>query len=128
MAANGRTATAPVTRQVRTYFAPVNRATQTPVVFDAAGQGGFVLDAPPAPWISLGGIQGFTRKVGSKIAAVQTGVPAAALGQVRETVQAQGSFQFTNWTKLTMALATGSQHMNILSAASGASSSRDCSR
>jgi hypothetical protein len=47
-----------------------------------------------------------------------TGIPAAALEQVRETVQAQVSLQFLSWTKLTMALATGSQHMNVLTAAS----------
>jgi hypothetical protein len=35
-------------------------------------------------------------------------------------LQAQVSLQFLSWTKLTMALATGSQHMNLLAAASGA--------
>jgi hypothetical protein len=98
----------------------VNRATQTPVLFDPSEQGRFSLDAPPAPWISLGWIQGFTRKPGSKSAPVLTGIPAAALSQVRETLQAQVSLQFLNWTKLTMALATGSQHMNVLATASGA--------
>jgi len=120
MAANWFSAPAPVTRRVRGYFAPVNRATQTPVLFDPAEQGNFSLDAPPSPWISLGWIQGFTRKAGSKSATVQAGIPAAALEQVRETVQAQVSLQFLSWTKLTMALATGSQHMNVLAAASGA--------
>ncbi len=43
-----------------------------------------------------------------------------AVAQVRETLEAQVSFQFLSWTKLTMALATGSQHMNLLAAASGA--------
>jgi hypothetical protein len=45
-----------------------------------------------------------------------TGIPAAPLEQVRETLQAQVSLQFLSWTKLTMALATGSQHMNVLAA------------
>ena len=69
MAANWFSAPAPVARRVRAYFAPVNRAAQTPVLFDPAEQGGFSLDAPPAPWISLGWIQEFTRKPGSKISA-----------------------------------------------------------
>jgi hypothetical protein len=120
MAVNWFSAPAPVTRRVRAYFAPVNRTAQAPVLFDPSEQGGFSLDAPPAPWISLGWIQGFTRKPGSKTAAVLTGIPAATLGQVRETVEAQVSFEFLSWTKLTMALATGSQHMNLLVPASGA--------
>jgi hypothetical protein len=90
------------------------------VLFDPAEQGGFSLDAPPAPWISLGWIQEFTRKAGSKSAAVLTGIPASVLEQVRETLEAQVSLEFLSWTKLTMALATGSQHMNLLTSASGA--------
>ncbi|HMD76555.1 MAG TPA: hypothetical protein VKG86_04185 [Terracidiphilus sp.] len=119
MAANWFSAPAPVARRVRGYFAPVNRAAQTPVLFDPAEQGGFSLDAPPAPWISLGWIQEFTRKPGSKTSPVLAGIPAGTLEQVRETLQAQVSLQFLSWTKLTMALATGSQHMNLLAPGSG---------
>jgi hypothetical protein len=118
-------APAPVARRVRAYFAPVNRAAQTPVLFDPSEQSGFNLDVPPAPWISLGWIQDFARKPASKSTALLTGVPAAALEQVRETLQAQVSFEFLSWTKLTMALATGSQHMNVLAAASGAVQAAD---
>jgi len=125
MALNWFSAPAPVARRVRGYFAPVNRAAQTPVLFDPSEQGAFSLDAPPAPWISLGWIQGFTRKPGSKTSAVLTGIPAATLEQVRETLEAQVSLEFLSWTKLTMALATGSQHMNLLAAASGAAASAD---
>ncbi len=103
----------------------MNRATQTPVLFDASEQGSFNLDAPPAPWISLGWIQDFTRKPASKTSPVLTGIPAATLEQVRETLEAQVSFEFLSWTKLTMALATGSQHMNLLAAASGAAAAAD---
>ena len=106
-------------RRVRAYFAPVNRAAQTPVLFDPAQQGGFSLDAPPAPWIGLGWIQEFVRTPGSRTAPVLTGIPAAPLDQVRETLAAQVSCQFLSWTKLTMALATGSQHMNLLAPAIG---------
>jgi hypothetical protein len=103
----------------------VNRTTQTPVLFDPAEQGGFSLDAPPSPWISLGWIQEFTRKAGSKSAAVLTGIPASSGSQVRETLEAQVSLEFLSWTKLTMALATGSQHMNLLAPASGAALAAD---
>jgi hypothetical protein len=125
MATNWFSAPAPVARRVRGYFAAVNRSAQTPVIFDPAAQGGFTLDAPPTPWISLGWIQEFTRKAGSKSAAVLTGIPASPLEQVRETLEAQVSLEFLSWTKLTMALATGSQHMNVLAPASGASAAAD---
>lgn len=115
----------PVVRRVRGYFAPVNRGTGTPVVFDPAQMAGFSLDAPPAPWVSLGWIRNFARKSASKTAAVMTGVPATVLEQARESVDAQVSLQFLSWTKLTMGLATGSQHMNLLMPASGAAGAAD---
>ena len=125
MAANWISAPAPVARRVRAYFAPVNRPAQAPVLFDAAQQGAFNLDAPPSPWISLGWIQEFARKPASKTTAILTGIPASPLEQVRETLQAQVSLQFLSWTKLTMALATGSQHMNLLMPASGITAAAD---
>ena len=120
MASTWFSAPSPVARRVRAFFAPVNRAAQLPVLFDPAQQGNFNLDSPPAPWIDLGWIQGFTRKPQSKSAPILTGIPAATLTQVRETLEAQVSFEFLSWTKLTMALATGSQHMNVLTPAPGA--------
>jgi hypothetical protein len=118
-------APAPVTRQVRAYFAPVNRLQQAPAVFDPSGQASFNLDAPSSPWISLGWIQNFVRKATSQSAALMSGTPASASAQVRESLQAQVSFEFLSWTKLTMALATGSQHMNVLQAASDAAPAAD---
>ncbi|MDR3735639.1 MAG: hypothetical protein P4L10_08895, partial [Acidobacteriaceae bacterium] len=82
MTANWFSAPAPAARRVRAYFAPVNRTSQTPVLFDAAQQGGFNLDAPPSPWISLGWIKEFSRKSASKTSAVLTGIPASPLEQV----------------------------------------------
>jgi len=125
MATNWFSAPSPVARRVRGYFAPVNRVTQTPVLFDPAEQAGFSLDAPPAPWISLGWVQSFARKSGSKCSAVLAGIPAGTLEQVREILAAQVSLEFLSWTKLTMAVATGSQHMNILAASSGAVAAAD---
>jgi hypothetical protein len=125
MAANWYADPAPVSRRARAYFAPVNRATQTPTLFDPAEQGKFSLDAPPAPWIELGWIQGFTRRSASKTAPLLAGIPASPLEQVRESLLAEVSFQFLSWTKLTMALATGSQHMNLLAAATGTAPAAD---
>jgi hypothetical protein len=70
-------------------------------------------------------VQDFVRKTASKSAALMTGIPAAPLEQVRETLEAQVSLNFLSWTKLTMGLATGSQHMNILAPAIGASPAAD---
>ena len=125
MAATWFSAPAPVARRVRAYFAPVNRVSQTPVLFDPSEQGTFSLDAPPVPWISLGWIDHFSRRPASKTSPVLSGIPAATLEQVRETLQAQVSLQFLSWTKLTMALATGSQHMNLLAPGSGATGAAD---
>lgn len=125
MTATSFSAPAPVTRRVRAYFAPVNRAAQAPVLFDPSQSMSFNLDAPPAPWIDLGWIEGFTRKAASKSGAIITGIPAAPLEQTRENLAAQLGFEFQSWTKLTMALATGSQHMNLLAPATGAQSSAD---
>jgi hypothetical protein len=125
MTATWFSAPAPVARRVRAYFAPVNRAAQTPELFDPSQQGSFSLDAPPAPWVDLGWIQNFVRTSQSQSAPLLTGIPAAALEQVRQTIEAQVSLEFLSWTKLTMALATGSQHMNVLAAASGAAAAAD---
>lgn len=114
-------ALAPTTRRVRAYFAPVNRALGQPTIFDPSLASGFSLDSPPAPWVDLGWIEGFARKSESKYGALATGSPANVQFQVRESLDASVSLQFTSWTKLTMALATGSQHMNVIAAATPAS-------
>jgi hypothetical protein len=110
----------PVTRRVRAYFAPVNRTTRTPSIFDPSLSGQFTLDTPPAPWIDLGWIEDFSRKSLSKTTGLTTGSPAVTHYQVRESIDASVSFRFKTWTKLSMALAGGTQHMNVLAPASGA--------
>lgn len=122
MTENWFSAPAPVTRRIRGYFAPVARAAQTPVLFDPSQQSRFELDAPPTPWIDLGWLQSFARKPVSKSAPLLTGIPGAIQEQARQTLEAQLTVQFLSWTKLTMALATGSQHMNVLAAPAGAAS------
>lgn len=110
----------PVTRRVRAYFAPVDRVNRVPTVFDPALNGGFDLDAPPVPWIDLGWIEDFSRKSLSKISGLATGSPAVTEFQVKQAVDASVSFRFKTWSKLSMALACGSQHMNLLAPATGA--------
>ena len=118
-------AAAPVVRRVRAYFAPVNRAAGTPMLFDASEQGEFNLNSPPAPWISLGWVRDFVRKPLGKLVPVVTGMPPTVLEQSWELLDAQVSFHFLSWTKLTMALAAASQHMNLLLPMSNATASPD---
>jgi hypothetical protein len=110
----------PVARRVRAYFAPVNRTAQQATIFDPAQQGMFTLNSPPAPWIDLGWITEFTRKSGTKTEPVRTGAPAIAQTQGRTVVDATVSLQFASWGKLQMALASGTQQMNLLAAQAGA--------
>jgi hypothetical protein len=110
----------PVTRRVRAYFAPVNRAAGVPTLFDAAQMGGFALDSPPAPWVDLGWCSGFVRKSATKVSVLRAGAPAIVQRQVLTEVEATVSLEFESWGKLQMALAAGSQQMNLLRTASGA--------
>ena len=110
----------PLTRRVRAYFAPVDRVNRVPTVFDPAIDGQFSLDSPPSPWIDLGWIEDFARKSLGKIAPLVTGSPGITQFQVKETVDANVTFRFKTWSKLSMALSAGSQHMNLLAPASGA--------
>ncbi|MFZ0662489.1 MAG: hypothetical protein WAM66_07350 [Acidobacteriaceae bacterium] len=110
----------PVARRVRAYFAPVDRVNRVPAVFDPSVNGQFALDAPPAPWIDLGWIEDFSRKSLSKVSGLTVGSPGVTEFQVKETVDASVSFRFKTWSKLSMALSAGSQHMNLLAPAAGA--------
>jgi hypothetical protein len=113
-------AVAPVTRRVRAYFAPVNRAAGMPTVFDAAQMGAFALDTPPAPWVDLGWCGKFLRKSETKVGALTAGAPAVVQSQVRTQVEATVQLEFESWGKLQLALAAGSQQMNLLRTANGA--------
>ncbi len=111
---------APVTRRVRVYFAPVNRAAATPTIFDASGIASFNPDAPLAPWLDLGWCRGFTRRSGTKAEPLMTGAPGTAAAQVRTEIEATVSLEFEAWGKLQMALTAGVQQMNVLYAQPGA--------
>ena len=108
-----------VGRRVRGYFAPVDRAAGAPAIFDPAALGRFAAGSAPAPWVDLGWCAGFKRVSGSKVVDVLAGAPASVSGQVRTQVDARVSFAFETWGRLQVALAAGSQTMNLLKAAAG---------
>jgi hypothetical protein len=109
-----RAAMVPVSRRMRAYFAPVDRNTESPAIFDPAKDGAFLLDAPPSPWLNLGWIDGFQRICGTGTEVLGTGASGAPLAQFRSALSARVEFDFREWGKLQMALAGGSQHMNVL--------------
>ena len=110
---------APLARRVRAYFAPVNRISAQPTLFDPAGMAAFTLDAPPAPWVDLGWGTGFARKSGTKVEALVAGAPGVAVGQVRTETAATVELEFDAWGKLQMALSAGCQQMNVLKTQAG---------
>lgn len=101
-----------IARTVRSYFAPVNRETEAPTVFDPGCN--FDQDAPLPPWIPAGEIRNLRRTAGTKFASLTAGPKGAAAGQFRSGLEARVAFEFCEWGKLQMAIAAGSQHMNVL--------------
>ncbi len=120
MASNPVPSVAPVTRRVRAYFAPVNRATAQATVWDPAGIATFNPDAPPAPWIDLGWCSGFSRTSGTKVVALSGGAPGIAATQARSEIEASVSLAFESWGKLQLALTAGAQQINVLYPQTGA--------
>lgn len=112
-----RAAMVPATRQMRAYFAPVNRTNETPTIFDPGICGAFALNAPPAPWLDLGWIENFERTYDTPTDVVRSGVRAMPSAQFRGPLDARVEFDFRQWGKLQMALAGGSEHMNVLAPA-----------
>jgi hypothetical protein len=109
-----RAAMVPVTRRFRAYFAPVNRETGAPTLFDPGKYGAFPLDQPPSPWIDLGWIDNFQRFCGVPTQPVRAGARGGPVSQYRGILDARLEFDFREWGKLQMALAGGSEHMNVL--------------
>jgi hypothetical protein len=103
----------PVSRAVRAYFAPYDPTAGQPSVFDPGLNAGFLLDAPPSPWVDLGWIDNFRRTSATTIEPLRVGKGAAA-SQFRKSLDARVELDFRQWGKLQMALAGGSQHMNVL--------------
>ena len=111
---SNRAAMVPVSRRVRAYFAPVIRTTETPTIFDPGKTGAFPLESAPAPWIDLGWIDNFQRVSLTPTEPLRAGVRGAAAAQFRGVLDARVEFDFREWGKLQMALAGGSEHMNVL--------------
>jgi hypothetical protein len=109
-----------IAETVRAYFAPVDRTTNAPTVFDPAKDGSFAVDVPPAPWVPLGTIADFSRSALTEVAALATGMKGTIRLNVRRKLAAEIAFEFREWGKLQMALACGSQQMNLLAEANGA--------
>jgi hypothetical protein len=114
-----RAAMVPVTRQMRAYFAPVNRTSETPTIFDPGISGVFPLASPPSPWLDLGWVENFERWYNTPTDVVRSGAKALGAVQFRGPLEARVEFDFRQWGKLQMALAGGSEHMNVLAPASG---------
>jgi hypothetical protein len=105
---------------MRAYFAPVNRTTETPTIFDPAASGAFPLDSPPAPWLDLGWIESFERYYDTPTDVVRSGANALPAAQFRGPTEARVEFDFREWGKLQMALAGGAENMNVLATGSSA--------
>jgi hypothetical protein len=85
-------------------------------VFDPAKHGAFLLDAPPSPWIDLGWVENFERRSATSVEALRAGTRGAPSTQYRGDLEARVEFDFREWGKLQMALAGGSEHLNVLAA------------
>jgi hypothetical protein len=113
-----RAAMVPVMRQIRAYFAPVDRTSEAPTIFDPALAGVFPLNSPPAPWVDLGWVENFTRWYETPMSIVRSGSKGVPAGQFRGPLAARVELDFAHWGKLQMALACGAEHMNVLAPAS----------
>ena len=104
----------PLGRAVRAYLAPIDRSTGHVVPFDPAAQGQFDLDAPPPPYLDLGWVENFQRKSTTKYEGLRNGAHGTVSAQYRCQPEALVDFDFQSWGKLQMALAGGTQEMNVL--------------
>jgi hypothetical protein len=104
----------PLGSRTRAYFAAVERSTGRAAVFDPGKHGRFELESPPTPWVDLGWIANFRRYSKTVVETERGGWEEARGAQYRSQAEAGVEFDFREWGKLQMALAGGSQHMNVL--------------
>ncbi len=109
-----RSQMAPVARAVRAYAAPVGRPSGSLFPFDPAVQGQFDLDSPPSAWLDLGWIENFQRTTSTKYDALRSGPSGNITVQYRSQPETRLDFDMPSWGKLQMAIAGGSQQMNVL--------------
>jgi len=106
--------------RMRAYYAPVDRANKVATIFDPSTLSAFDVDSPTSSWIDLGWIDEFSRRSESQIRNVSSGIPSALLEQARSFVGSSVSMNFKSVTKMTMALTTNSQQLNVLATSSSA--------
>ena len=112
------TPTLPIARRVQAFFAPVDRVTATPTIFDPSAP--FDVEQPPSPWLPAGWIENFARSAATRVEQARAGAAGATALQYRSHADARVEFEFRQWGKLQMAIAAGSEHMNVLAPATGA--------
>jgi hypothetical protein len=106
----------PLGRAVRAYLAPIDRSTGHLVAFDPAAQGQFDLDVPPPPYLDVGWVENFQRRCTTKYEGLRNGAHGTVSSQYRSDPEALVEFDLQSWGKLQMALAGGTQEMNVLAA------------
>ncbi len=100
---------------VQMFAAPVVRGSGGgPKVFDPARQGRFAVNAPPAGWLALGAVTAMERNDTGGFAEIWNGAPASIGTRARSSSGASLRCAFAGWSKLAMALSSGSQQMNLL--------------
>ncbi|WP_419805139.1 hypothetical protein [Terriglobus sp.] len=99
---------------VRMFAAPVDRSGLGPRVFDPARQGRFAVSAPPAGWLALGAVTALERNDTGTFTEIWNGAPASIGTRARSSSGASLRCAFAAWSKLAMALSSGSQQMNLL--------------
>ena len=109
-----RSQMAPIGRAVRAYLATVDCPSGASVPFDPAAQGQFDLDVPPSGWFDLGWIENFQRTAATKYDSLRSGPSGTITVQYRSQPEARVDFDLPSWGKLQMAIAGGSQQMNVL--------------
>ncbi len=104
----------PLSHGVRAYVAPIDRNSGFSVAFDPAAQGQFDLDNPPPPFLDLGCVHNFERKSTTKYEGLRNGPHSTLSTQYRSQPETLVEFDFQSWGKIQMALAGGTQEMNVL--------------
>jgi hypothetical protein len=92
----------------------MNRITGVPSIFDPGKCGLFALDSPPSPWLDMGWIDSFQRFCRTTTEPLRSGPQGTPSAQYRGPLDVRVEFEFREWGKLQMALAGGSEHMNVL--------------
>ena len=121
-----RPAMVPVTRQMRAYFAPVNRTTESADDFRSCGKSALFAArfAAEHRGLTWDGSMAFERLLRHADRSGAVGTKALPVVQFRGPLEARVEFEFREWGKLQMALAGGSEHMNVLATGPSANAQR----